>query len=213
MSQKSEVVEELKDYDLRAKIVALALRGKQPTEIARIVGKAVNTVRTVLDDSLADVMELYLEQAERLHLMQLARLERLIDVAMPIALGEYRYTDDPEEKSHPDRDFIKLVKDLIVTEMDWEDRLYNRRSKNPTKNPDAVDQTIMAQDDMYLLAQTNMEQTWLEEYADMDAKDLIRPEFVEAAVKPNPAVRPEIAKLEKKVDKLLQESGLDDDDE
>lgn len=211
MSQKSELVEDLQDVDLKSRVVSLALMGKQPAAIAREVKKPVKTVRNILDDSLSDIMELYLEQAERLHLMQLARLERLIEVSMPIALGEYKYDDDTP--SHPDRDFIKLVKDLIVTEMDWEDRLYNRRAKNPTKNPDAVDQTIFAQDDMYALAQANMELTWLEQYADMDAQDLIRPEIVEAAATTPSLVRPEIKKLEQKVDKLLKEQGLDDAEE
>lgn len=178
----SQVVEELQLAARKAEIVQRGINGQQPSDIARDMGISRQYVMKMLDEALSDVTDLLLEKAERLHLINLLRIEDMMTVAIPLAKGgqpnpQYKSKEETPgvpEKLGPDRGWASTVKDLIKLEFDWEDRLFRRRDENPESgNQDIARPTITAGDEMYQLAQGNMEADWMQEYADMGADDLL----------------------------------------
>ncbi|APU89049.1 hypothetical protein Rctr85_021 [Virus Rctr85] len=211
MPKSSAVVEALQITEEKLRIVEAALIGKQPATIAREVGKSRQHVLDVLDEALADVSFILLERVERLHMINLLRMERLIEAAMPYAIGAVPLPDG-NGNYPPDREWNKAAAGLIKLEMDWEDRLYERRAKRPEDNPDRIAQTIMAHDDMYSLAQVNMEADWLDQFADMDAQDLLPTDIPDEEVQQLVPSR-DLERLEKKVNKLLAARGDEEGEE
>lgn len=182
MPPKSQVVEELGLAVQKAEIVERGIRGQQPSDIAKELKLSRQYVMRILDEALQDVTELLLEKAERLHLLNLLRIEGLIEVAYPLAKGgtknpyyiDSEKTPDVPELLPPDRSWVSAVKDLIKLEFAWQEQLYARREESPeSANEDIARPTIVAHDDMYILAQENMEADWMPEYAELELEDLL----------------------------------------
>jgi hypothetical protein len=212
VSIPSRLVEQLKKKNEQLEVIDLAIQGFQPADIARATGYTRQQVNNLIDEALANTSTLLLESVERLHLLNLMRIERLLSSAMPFALGEY--TDEDGKTWLPDKGFMGMARDLIKLEMEWEDKLYDRRAKNPEQNADLIQQTMFASDDMYKEALGHLQAEWLGDYADMSALDLIPDKVTQEDVN---RITPDkhLAKLEKKVDALLEEEGirLEEDEE
>lgn len=207
MAQKSDKVDALAEVNTKDQVIELALQGKQPAAIARVIGISRQRVGQLIDEALADSSEHLMAKAERLFLLNFMRIERLLETAMPLATGEY---DDPDaepdkpRKLFPDRNFGALAKDLIKLQIDATLRLAELRARVPEEGTDRITTTIVAHDDMYSTAQINMEVDWLESYADMDASDLL-PDVTEGEIVSVAAISPvyDVVEVEKRLEKHI----------
>lgn len=214
MPSKSEIVEQLEETVEKTQMVMLALQGRQPMQIAKELGVSRKTVTMVLSEALADVSEMMLEQVERLQLINLLRMERLLDAVMPHALGgQPDLSLDPDGTlgilTPPDRAFVGEARQIIKLEQDWLDQLYTMRAKNPSNDPKRLEQTMLAHDELYDLAQENMEQEWMDEYVDMTAQDLLPGGNITDADIDRIQVPKALRKVEKAVDKLLEQAEIE----
>lgn len=215
MAQPSQKVDELQLVDMKDQVIQFALQGQQPSKIAKALGISRSSVSNMLDEVLADSSEHLMASAERLFLLNLLRLERLQEAISPFAFGEYtppaKEGEPAPEKWLPDRNMGALMKDIVKLELDAVLRLYELRAKLPEEGSQRIVRTLVAHDDMYDIAQVNMEADWLDTYADMDADDLLpdaKPQEIDEI-----AVLDTVKTVEKRVDKLQQTFKTEQEEE
>lgn len=219
MPRKSQKILELAQISEESAVVELALRGLQPSEIARELEIEPRSVQRHLDSALALVQERLINKAERMLITNIMRAERLLKSASPFALGGFieMYDDNDgttkEVYAYPDRHWGKLYLDIIKTENEMAQRILKARAPEDDKKGgntyiENMQVTIPTTGDMFNHAQREMSDDYLSEYLDMDAEDLIEAEIIED----KDEMEKRISDLDKTMRKLLPEGDGEDDE-
>lgn len=188
-------------------------------KIADQVGITVERVRDLVDEAYAEMHHRYIENAEKIQMVSIARMEYLYAIAETWASGKAVWYEENSEgemeerrQIMPDRMWMKQAVEIIKAEVDISTRAFkadNDKEKPPTTNIQnmTIQQTLIAGDDLYEAARQSMERDSLDEeraiqWADLDGEDLI-------ALNRDMVTDPRVEKLEAQLGAMLP--GEEDD--
>lgn len=217
----------LKDSDLRVAVLEMVLEAHPYATISSVLNVPVATVKRIVSEGLQEYNDRYLASVERLQLINIQRLEMLLSVAMPRAMGTATETLDDGtviSSGPPDRHWIRTVLDIIKSENDlialeYKQQLEARKSQDDmvtSEDFERAQQTLISGDELYEYALSNLSSDGFEseDYLSMDNEGLILAQVTDKGevVDVDPTL-PKLDRLNKKVEALTKTLGLERDDD
>lgn len=156
-----------------------------------------------------------MENAKKLQMINIARLEHLYGIAEVWATGKGTWMDENSEgdpvkmtQVTPDRMWMKTAIDLIKAEMDISTKAFNQEAaedKPPTTNINTtvIQQTLIAGGELFETARQSMEDDWFLEEGNVQWADLEGEDLISITSGEHTALDPRIADLEKEMDGML----------
>jgi predicted RND superfamily exporter protein len=213
----------LKEIDTKLQVVEGVRLNMSIPEIADQVGITVIRARELVDEAYSEMHSRYIENAEKIQAVNIARLEYLYSIAETWASGNGTWIEIDSEGEEqelkqltPDRMWMKQAVDIIKAEMDVSTKALKHedsKEKPPTTNIEnmTIQQTLIAGGELYEVARQNMDEDWFsdeqaKQWADLEGEDLI-------TINAEMVSDPRIDKLEKSLNELMPEEVIDDDDD
>jgi len=205
----------LRELDTKIAVVEAVRLNISIPQIADNLGISVGQVRTHVDAALAEMQERYMENAKKLQMINIARLEHLYGIAEVWATGKGTWMDENSEgdpvkmtQVTPDRMWMKTAIDLIKAEMDISTKAFNQEAaedKPPTTNINTtvIQQTLIAGGELFETARQSMEDDWFLEEGNVQWADLEGEDLISITSGEHTALDPRIADLEKEMDGML----------
>lgn len=196
---------ELAVVSTKQQVADLYLAGKSQSEIAEATGVSVPQVSNLLKEIYSEVGFEMRDLAENIHTKNLARLEKLIAACWPWAVG--KIVEDGTELP-PDLRFVSQVANLIKMQQQWVEVViaaYQRMAAAESHDDDikVAERTFTSSNPLYDIALDEMQNEWIGEFTELSTEVLYedREEQVTGDAR--------MEKLEKSIEKLAKESGID----
>lgn len=172
MTHQSETVLAIQEVDGIEQVGELAAKGLQPTQIAKALGISRMEVTRRMNKWLTEHTIRLQEQAEFVHLTELARLDYMY---AQVAQRAYGYYDETlEMEIPPDPKMIDILIKIIKEKREWK-KLVDAKPTENRVNIEHIEVTIAQTNPLYSIAQASMEESWLG-YADLDVSELYKPD-------------------------------------
>lgn len=189
--KETEIVAETRRDINRQRVADMVLAGTPPEEIAEALGQTVSNVYLLMKEIREQTSEQTQEIAEKIRLINLARLERLISIYFMKAL------DNDMRSAELTMKMIKLEDDISGKDVAKED------GQRTAINIENIEVTMTAGSPMFKVAQSNMEDSWLN-MADAPLSLIYQPDG-----SPIPALADEAGEKIGKLEELYGESIKD----
>lgn len=215
--------EKLTEIDTKLQVVQGVRLNWSIPKIADNVGITVVRARELVDEAYAEMHSRYIENAEKIQAVNIARLEYLYSIAETWASGQGTWREEDSEgetvtrkQLMPDRMWMKQAVEIIKAEMDVSTKALKHedsKEKPPTTNIEnmTIQQTLIAGGELYEVARQNMDEDWFsdeqaKQWADLEGEDLI-------TINAEMVTDPRIDKLEESLNQLIPGEVDEDDDD